>query len=132
MKANSTDITDCSKKKEQNDETVFDKDEALEIIGDDEEFLKELAEMFIDDLPEQISNIKEAIHCHDSKALEKSAHKLKGALANFGEKAAWKTALRLEMMGRENRWNDIEETYGTLMREAKRLVNALREFVKSK
>ncbi|MFN3533361.1 MAG: Hpt domain-containing protein [Candidatus Brocadia sp.] len=132
MKANLNDITDFSKEKWQNNETVFDKDEALGIIGDDEEFLKELAEMFINDFPEQISNIKKAIHIHDSNALEKSAHKLKGAVANFGEKAAWKEALRLEMMGRENKLGDVEEAYETLMKETERLVNALREFVKSK
>lgn len=132
MKTNSNDITDCSNEKWQNDKTVFDKDEALHIIGDDEEFLKELAKMFIDDFPEQISKIKEAINSHDSKALEKSAHKLKGAVANFGEKVAFKAALNLEMMGKENRLEDVEEAYEALMKKTECLVNALREFIKSK
>lgn len=132
MKANSNDITDCSREKGQNNEIVFDKDEALGIIGDEEEFLKELAEMFLDDFPEQISKIKEAINSHDSKALEKSAHKLKGAVANFGKNTVFKAALSLEMIGRENRWDDVEETYGALTREAERLVCTLKEFVKPK
>lgn len=132
MKANSKDITDCSKEKWKDNETVFNKDEALEINGDEEEFLKELAEMFLDDLPEQISFIKKAVNSHDSNALEKSAHKLKGAVANFGKNTVFKAALSLEMMGRENRWDDVEETYGALTREAERLVCALREFVKPK
>ncbi len=132
MKANSNDITDCSEEKWLNDETVFDKDDALKINGDEEEFLKELAEMFIDDFPEQISLVEKAVNIRDSNALEKSAHKLKGAVANFGKNTVFKAALSLEMMGRENRWDDVEETYGALTREAERLVYALREFVKSK
>ena len=44
----------------------------------------------------------------------------------------FKAALSLEMMGREDRWDDVEEIYGALAREAGRLVYALREFVKSK
>lgn len=132
MKANSNDITDCSEEKWQNNETVFDKDEALEIIGGEEEFLKELAEMFMNDFPEQISKIQEAIHSHDSNALEKSAHKLKGAVVNFGKNTMFKATLSLETMGRENRWDDVEETYGALTREAERLACALREFVNTK
>lgn len=132
MKASANDISGCRKERWQNDETVFDKDEALEINGNEEEFLKELAEMFLDDFPEQISKIKEAINSHDSKALEKSAHKLKGAVANFGKNTVFKAALSLEMIGRENRWDDVEETYGALTREAERLVCTLKEFVKPK
>lgn len=132
MKVNSNDIADCSKERWENDETVFDKDEALEINGDEEEFLKELAEMFLDDLPEQILVVKKAVNSRDSNALEKSAHKLKGAVANFGKNTVFKAALNLETMGRENRWDDVEETYGTLTREAERLVCALRKFVKTK
>ena len=132
MKANSKNIVDCREEKWLNDETVFDKNEALEINGDEEEFLKELAEMFIDGLPEQISLVKKAVDSRDSNALEKSAHNLKGAVANFGKNTVFKAALSLEMMGRENRWDDVEETYGALARETGRLVYALREFVKSK
>lgn len=132
MKANTNDIADYRKQMWEKYETVFDKNEALEINANEEEFLKELAEMFLDDFPEQISKIKEAINSHDSKALEKSAHKLKGAVANFGKNTVFKAALSLEMIGRENRWDDVEETYGALTREAERLVCTLKEFVKPK
>lgn len=131
MKANSNDIANYSEEKVQDDNTVFDKDEALEIIEDDEEFLKELAEIFINDAPEQMSEIKEAVYSQNSKDLTSSAHKLKGAVAYFGEKAAFKAAWKLEIMGRENRLDDVEQTYEVLVREVGRLVNALKEFVKS-
>jgi HPt (histidine-containing phosphotransfer) domain-containing protein len=131
MKTNSNDIPNYSEEDAREDKTVFDKDEALRIIDDDEEYLRELAEMFINDFPEQKSKIKEAVNSHNSEALRKSAHKLKGAVANFGKKAVFKTALELEMMGKENRLDDVEKIYGVLVREAERLVNALRRFIKS-
>ncbi|KAB2835571.1 MAG: Hpt domain-containing protein [Candidatus Brocadia sp.] len=131
MKTNSNDIADFRTEKWENDEIVFDKNEALEINANEVEFLKELAEMFIDGLPEQMSSIKEAVHSRDNNALEKSAHKLKGAVANFGNNTVFKAALNLEMMGRENRLEDVEEAYGALTKETARLVNALRNFIKS-
>lgn len=132
MKANLNDIADCRKRKWENDEIVFDKDEALEINANEEEFLKELAEMFIDGLPEQMSSIKDAVDSRDSNALEKSAHKLKGAVANFGNNTVFKAASSLEMMGRENRLEDVKEAYGALTKDATRLVDALWDFIRSK
>ncbi|NUO07987.1 MAG: Hpt domain-containing protein [Candidatus Brocadia sp.] len=132
MKTNLHDIAVCRKEKWQNNEIVFDKDEALEIHGNEEEFVKELAEMFLYDFSDQISLIKEAITCRNSSDLEKAAHKLKGAVANFGKNTVYKAALNLEMMGRENRWDDVQEAYGALTKEAERLIHALRKFVKSK
>lgn len=132
MKANSNDIADYRKQMWEKDETVFDKNEALEINANEEEFLKELAEMFIYGLPEEMSSIKKAVHSRDNNALEKSAHKLKGAVANFGNNTVLKVALRLEMMGKENRLEDVEEAYGALTKETARLVNALRNFITSR
>ena len=108
---------------------AFDKDELLERVDGEKEFLAELIEIFINDIPEQLSEIQKAVDNRNSKELEKSAHKLKGAISNFGEKAAFETALRLEMMGRNNRLDGVEETYNTLIKDVECLANALKEFV---
>ena len=115
--------------RQMEDNIAFDKDEILKRFDGDEGFLSELVEIFINDIPEQLSRIKEAVDNRNSNDLEKSAHKLKGAVANFVENAVFETALQLEMMGRENRLNGAEEAYGTLVKEVECLVNALKEFV---
>ena len=97
----------------------------------DKEFLKELVEIFINDAPEHMSEIKEAVNCCNSEALVKSAHKLKGAVANFGKNATTDTAFKLETMGKENNLDGVEEVYGTLVKDVECLMNALKEFVKS-
>lgn len=108
---------------------VFDKDEILKGFDGDKEFLAELVEIFINDIPKQLSEIKEAVDSLNSKDLEKSAHKLKGAIANFEEEAAFEAALKLEMMGRENRSDGVKDAYDILVKEAECLVNALKEFI---
>ncbi len=115
----------------QKDKTVFDKDEALKMFEGDEEFLKELVEVFINDTPEQMSEVREAVDSRNSKTIEKSAHKLKGAVANFGKNATTDTAFKLETMGKENNLVGVEEVYGTLVKDVESLTNALMEFVKS-
>ncbi len=113
----------------QEDKTVFDKDVALKMFEGDEEFLKELVEIFINDVPEHMSEIEKAVNCRDSEALVKSAHKLKGAAANFGKNATTDTAFKLETMGRGNNLDGVEEGYDTLVKDTESLVNALKEFV---
>ena len=115
----------------QKDKTVFDKDEALKMLDDDVEFLTELAEIFIDDTPEHMSEIKEAVTSGSSKALVKTANKLKGAIANFGKNTTIDTAFKLETMGKENNLDGAEEVYDTLVKDVENLINALKEFVKS-
>ncbi|MGR3302667.1 MAG: Hpt domain-containing protein [Candidatus Scalindua sp.] len=115
----------------QEDKTVFDKDEALKIIDNDKEFLKELIEIFINDASEHMLEIEEAVDSRNNEALEKSAHKLKGAVANFGKNATTDTARKLETMGRENNLDGVEEVYDTLVKDIESLVNAFKEFVKS-
>ncbi len=108
---------------------VFDKDETLKRFDGEKEFLAELIELFISDVPEQLSEIQNVADKRSNEELEKSAHKLKGAIANFGQKAAYEAALQLEVIGRENRLDEIEEACDTLMKEVEHLVNALKEFI---
>ncbi len=110
---------------------VFDKEKALNIIGDDEEFLREIVEIFLIDIPQQVSEIKKAVNSRNGDALEKSSHKLKGAVSNFGENATFKTALKLETIGKENRLDNVEEIYGILVDDVERLVNVLNEYMKN-
>ncbi len=111
------------------DNMAFDKDEILKRFDGEKEFLAELVEIFMHDIPEQLSEIQKAVDNRNSKGLERSAHKLKGAVANFEEKAAFEVALQLEMMGRENKLEGVEEAHDSLMKEVECLVNALKEFV---
>lgn len=63
---------------------VIDRAAALRRLGGDEILLKELAQIFIDDVPELLRELESALDdCH-SEAVERIAHSIKGLAANFG------------------------------------------------
>ena len=73
---------------------------ALERLGGDEELLREVARLFLDEYPALMVGIREAVAARDADALQRAAHSLKGSVSNFGADAAYNAALVLEMMGR--------------------------------
>jgi len=79
---------------------LFDRTIALERIGGDEELLKEIAGIFLAEYPALIQDIRIALAKSDPEALERSAHSLKGSVANFEARPAVEAALKLEAMGR--------------------------------
>lgn len=111
------------------DEVIFDKAEALDRATDDVEFLKEIIEVFLEELPDHMAEIKEAVDGKDGEALRKSAHKLAGSLSGFAAKAAMETASKLEAVGKEGRLNEAEETYGALVKDIERLEAVLKDYL---
>jgi CheY-like chemotaxis protein len=78
----------------------LDRSQILNRMGGDEELLKELVTIFLDDYPKLLSQISEAIQRGDSEALHRAAHALKGSVSNFGANWAVDAAFDLEMTGR--------------------------------
>ena len=81
---------------------------ALERLGGDEELLREVARLFLDEYPALMVVIREAVAARDADALQRAAHNLKGSVSNFGADAAYNAALVLEMMGRNRDLAQVE------------------------
>lgn len=79
---------------------VFDRSAALERVGGDETLLKEIAALFLSDYPQIVDEIYRALEVQDARQLERAAHNLKGAAANFGAVPVVAAALELEQAGR--------------------------------
>ena len=82
---------------------VLDRPLALSRVGGDEELLKEIAVIFLDDCPRLMAELRDAIAANDPQKLESAAHSMKGSVGNFGAEAAVSAAFNLERMGRERR-----------------------------
>jgi len=95
-------------------DSVFDKEVALSRVGGDEELLKEIAILFLDDYPKSLSELHAAIETGDAKRLERSAHGLKGSVSNFGARPAVDAALQLEIMGRGQQMDEVEQVLHAL------------------
>ena len=78
---------------------VIDYAGALDRLEGDTELLAEMARLFLEDSAQQISAIRAAIAGSDASALERAAHCLKGAIANFAAYEAFKAAEKLEKIG---------------------------------
>ena len=83
------------------DTPVVDRAEALDLVGGDEELLREIIGIFFEEYPKLIEGISDAVQNQDSRALERFAHNLKGSVSNFGARSATQAALDLELMGRK-------------------------------
>ena len=103
----------------------FNLDVALARVEGDVEILREVAELFCEDAPSLLQQVRDAVAGADARSLEYSAHTLKGAVGNFGAQRAWECALRLEMMGRGGEMSDAESAVNELEREVRGLMEAL-------
>ena len=80
----------------------IDMERINDATGGDEEFLRDLVEIFLEDTEVRVQEIKDAIAQADLLELKKCAHKLKGSSANMGAIAMWKLAEKLELYGEQN------------------------------
>jgi HPt (histidine-containing phosphotransfer) domain-containing protein len=84
------------------EEQLFRLDEsvALSRVGGDVELLREVIDLFLNDYPQSLEMIREAVARGDQSGLERHAHTLKGSVSTFGAQEAFEAALALEKQGR--------------------------------
>lgn len=98
---------------------------ALSRVGGDVALLRDIAQIFFEEYPKALSEIRRAVVSRDSPALEQAAHFLKGAVANFGARRASEAAFTLEKMGRERCWEGCEAALADLEAAFEQLVPEL-------
>jgi CheY-like chemotaxis protein len=105
---------------------AFDRSAALARV-DDEELLGKLVELFLDECPKGMAEIRRGITERDAEAVERAAHNLKGAAAVFSAEPACRAAERLEAIGRDQNWAEAEPALRTLEDAVASLQRALVE-----
>ena len=78
--------------------------------------LKEIAALFLDEYPRELDEIRTALASGDAHTLERAAHGLKGAVANFGARAAVDAAFQLEQLGRAGKLEQVPAVLAELER----------------
>ena len=105
--------------------SVVDREAFLDRLGGDEDLAKQLIELLLRDLPQLTGAVAKAVGERQAHALERSAHALKGAVANFAAAPAVAAAERLEVMGRKNDLQGCDEAQAKLQAEMHRLAEVL-------
>jgi signal transduction histidine kinase/DNA-binding response OmpR family regulator len=75
---------------------VFDRETAFGRANGDRSLLAELSGIFLEETPEALSRIEQALEAGDKESIARLAHRLKGALLTLAAPAAAKAALDLE------------------------------------
>lgn len=112
-----------------NHPAVIDLPLALSRVGGDVALLRDIAQIFFEEYPKALSDIRRALASRDGPALERAAHFLKGAVANFGALRATEAAFTLEKMGREGCWEGCEAALADLEAAFEQLVPVLVELL---
>ncbi|MEQ1946606.1 MAG: Hpt domain-containing protein [Bryobacteraceae bacterium] len=95
-------------------QSTLDREAALIRVGGDEELLHEIAQIFLEDYPKSLDDLREAGMHGDAHRVERTAHGLKGAAANFGAQPVVDAALTLEKMGRQHDLSDFTTALSAL------------------
>ncbi|MFH1216838.1 MAG: Hpt domain-containing protein [Pseudomonadota bacterium] len=80
----------------------WDRSFALEQVGDDEELLEELIDLFYDSSITDLEKIKTASRHADMESMGDAAHSIKGASASLGIEGIRVVSAALERAGRDS------------------------------
>jgi len=104
---------------------VLDLEKASEQMGGDEELLKEVLQIFIDDVPRKLYELHEACNKQDRERIKRAAHSIKGASANVAADRVRAVAFEIEKMVDEADLNDIRNRLEILEHEMQKLETAI-------
>jgi PAS domain S-box-containing protein len=94
---------------------------ALARVEGDAGLLSEMAELFLNNSPKLLEEMRRAVERRDAAALERAAHTLKGSVANFGAREPFEAAEKLEQAALQgdfssalNAFRELEASLGQL------------------
>jgi HPt (histidine-containing phosphotransfer) domain-containing protein len=75
--------------------------------GDNDEFLREIAGIFLEDTPVRIAELDQSLAAGDAARFVRAAHSIKGSSANLGAAPLRIAAEKLEHLSRTNGLHDV-------------------------
>jgi HPt (histidine-containing phosphotransfer) domain-containing protein len=114
--------------RETPENAVINIEELKDIMGGDMELIQDCFADFVQDFPGDFDDIKNAVIEKNTIQLNAAAHKLKGTLRYLAAEKAANAAYILELAGKSNQMEDIEEKLETLNRECRKLLAFISSF----
>ncbi len=88
----------------------FDEKSALEALDGERELLSQLATMFVEDAPQLLSDLEEAVASDDAATARRAIHSVKGLVATFFAAPTVELAHRLEQAAADGRMDELSES----------------------
>jgi two-component system sensor histidine kinase/response regulator len=104
---------------------LFNSDGLLQCLGGDNKIHDEIIDVFLQDVPKQICELKDAIIRGDAATVQRHAHSLRGASANVGAIRLEEIALLLEEGGERRDMRQASEMLELIRKEFKRIERML-------
>lgn len=117
------------------EEEILDLKEVLERVQDDRELLLELLDIFFEDYPKKIQEMRKSLRANNVSQVQDLAHSMKGASGNISAKKIYASFLTIEQMAKNNNLKAVEETLRVLdgqFAELQKHCSQLKEDFKSK
>ena len=95
-----------------------------EMVGDD--FIGELLNTFLEETPQLITSMQNALLKNDVETFRRLAHSLKSNGASFGAQALSDQARALELLGRAGQLSQVGDKLETLSAEYKKVEEVLK------
>ncbi len=108
------------------DPQVLDYAALLESVGDSQEVLLEIVDLFRERKEQTLGEIRQSIQAGDMETLYRSAHALKGSTGTLRATAAFEAALNLEQIGRRQEAEMAPDALELLLEQLERLEGAIR------
>jgi CheY-like chemotaxis protein/HPt (histidine-containing phosphotransfer) domain-containing protein len=87
---------------------VLDEALLLSRVDSDAQLLRDLVDLFLEECPRLVDEIRVALDKKDAKAVQRGAHSLKGSSSNLAAKMASEAAFKLERLARAGDLADAE------------------------
>jgi len=110
--------------------SAWDRNVLLERLMGDEELVAQLVEAAHDDLPCQVSKLKDSLAAADITTSERQAHTIKGAAANIGAEPLRNVAERTEKAARQGYLESCREALPVLEQEFEHLRREMEQYRK--
>jgi two-component system, sensor histidine kinase and response regulator len=109
---------------------AMDAKDALQRLGQDEELLTEIIQIYLEDSPAMLQAIHDAVTQADARSLQRAAHSLKGLSATLSAQPVATAAYRLEQMGATGNLSEAAAAVAQIEERVEELNAAVREFLK--
>ncbi len=108
---------------------VFDLEGALKRVRGKVPLLKELLSVLLQDLPHALIEIDTAVSNDDADQLERTAHRLRGAVSTICAEAVTEAAMQIETLGRSKALAEVPSAVDNLHRHVADLVTQIQTYL---
>lgn len=105
---------------------AVDRDTLIALLDGNPDLITTIVDSFLEDCPDYMEAIREAVDAEDAQRLKREAHGLKGAAGSLRAEPASEAARVLEEMGHSDDFAEAEAALETLEHEIDRLKDDLR------